>query len=157
MIRKIWIWVVALTLLWHIDCIANDFSRPANSSIIPKYGFSSEAPMHTYSTNERLQSNSSVPFGTSTSSAAYRIYSISEVSTFDTHSLTIQDLGDGTTADETLGRRTPRRVISNGDEEYRPGYDITDPYLTPVGEVPVALIVMLTLVYAASIRRCRQR
>lgn len=143
MIRRILIWVIALTLLGHINCMANGFSSAANHSKLPAYRFASVAPMHTSSTHERLLSNSSLPFETSTSSAAYRIYCISEVSTFGTHSLTKRDLEDGTTADETSGRNTPRRVISPGDDGLQPEYDITDPFLSPVGEVPVALLILL--------------
>lgn len=47
-----------------------------------------------------------------------------------------------------------RRAYGGGN---RPGYDPEDPFHTPVGEVPVALIAILALVCAASIRRCRQR
>ena len=143
MIRRILIWVVALTLLGHINCMANGFSSAANHSKLPAYRFASVAPMHTSSTHERLLSNSSVPFETSTSSAAYRIYCISEVSTFGTHSLTTRDLGDVKTADETLGRNTPRRVISDGDEDLHPEYELNDPSLAPVGEVPLALLILL--------------
>lgn len=142
MIRRILIWVIALTFLGHINCMANGFSSAANHSKLPAYRFASVAPMHTSGTHERLLSNSSVPFETSTSSAAYRIYCISEVSTFGTHSHTIRDLEDGTTADET-GRNTPRRVISPGDEDLQPDYDLDDPFLSPVGEVPVALLILL--------------
>lgn len=152
MIRRILIWVIALTLLGHINCMANGFSSAANHSKLPAYRFASVAPMHTSGTHERLLSNSSTPFRKSTSSAAYRIYDLGEA-TLGTISLAARDLENGTTADETLVKITPRRVISPGDEEYRPDYDLDDPFLTPVGDVPV----MLLIVFAAMATYLRYR
>lgn len=67
-----------------------------------------------------------------------------------------QDIRGGETLeDDEPSYAGIHRALGGGG--YRPGYDPEDPFHTPVGEVPVALIAILTLVCAASIRRCRQR
>ena len=39
----------------------------------------------------------------------------------------------------------PRRVISSGDEGFRPGYDPSDPMSTPIGDGIIELLVFSLL------------
>lgn len=48
-----------------------------------------------------------------------------------------------------------RRVISDDDDDLRPGYDREDPFSTPVGDLPIAFMTLLALAYAAVILRRR--
>ena len=51
--------------------------------------------------------------------------------------------------------RGPRRVISSGDEDLRPA-DPKDPYLTPIGDALIPLLLMM-MAYAISILLRRRK
>ena len=69
-------------------------------------------------------------------------------------------LQDGMTAEQELRAATPRRTTlqeGNGDKAYgtgtKPPYDPTDPFFTPIGDVPWAFILLLLICFASILRR----
>ena len=70
--------------------------------------------------------------------------------------LLARNVEGGMTSDQTLAKMSPRRVIINdddddsgyGDENLRPT-DPTDPYFTPVGDIPWLIIGLLCLLFGA--------
>ena len=69
-------------------------------------------------------------------------------------------LQDGMTAEQELRAATPRRTTlqeGNGDKAYgtgsQPPYDPTDPFFTPVGDVPWVFILLLLICFASILRR----
>lgn len=83
--------------------------------------------------------------------------------TMQTLSLSARNLGNGTTADETLAMNRPRRVIIEGDDDYdpepgegplTPSYDPNDPFFTPLGDVSVLLLIILAAM-VTYLRACK--
>lgn len=59
--------------------------------------------------------------------------------------------GGETLAGAESGYRPMRRVIRGDDDNLRPGYDREDPFSTPVGDMPLLLLVILAAI-AAGVR-----
>lgn len=70
--------------------------------------------------------------------------------------LLARNVEGGMTADQTLQKIAPRRVIIDGDDDLRPT-DPTDPYLTPVGDIPWLIIGLLCLLFGAIRETLRHR
>lgn len=142
MIRKVLIVFLSLAL-GHVACIAGVWQNAANASMAAPatMSFSSVAPMQTADATDPFHSSS---FSHSRVASGHNYNSM----TIQTLSLSARNLGNGTTADETLAMNRPRRVIIDDDPDYgtdydTPGYDPNDPFFTPVGDVPVLLLILL--------------
>lgn len=70
--------------------------------------------------------------------------------------LMARNVEGGMTADQTLQKIAPRRVIGDGDEDLRPT-DPSDPYFTPVGDIPWLIIGLLCLLFVAIRETLRHR
>ena len=70
--------------------------------------------------------------------------------------LLARNVEGGMTADQTLQKIAPRRVIGDGDEDLRPT-DPSDPYFTPVGDIPWLIIGLLCLLFVAIRETLRHR
>lgn len=146
MIRKVLIVFLSLAL-GHAACIAGVWQNAANASMAAPatMSFSSVAPMQTAGSTDLFHSSS---FSHSRVASGHNYNSV----TMQTLSLSARNLGNGTTADETLAMNRPRHVIIERDDDYdpedgegplTPGYDPNDPFFTPVGDVPVLLLILL--------------
>lgn len=159
MSSKTLILVISLTLLGNIPCMAdvwqNANNRPMSSA--SGYKFSSVATMHTSDARERFRSSTSAAYSTHSYRQSFPTHSICESGIPENITLMARSLENGMTADEALAKNGPRRVIGSGDEDLKPDYDLEDPSLAPVGEIPWGLMALLCTLFAgittARIRR----
>lgn len=151
MSSKTLIVVISLTLLGNTPCMA-DAWKNANSRSTSEYRFSSVATVQTGGARGLFLTNSWKDYNTKPSQS-FEMHTIFESGMAENISLMARNLEDGMTADEAMAKVSPRRVIGTGDEDLKPGYDLTDPSLMPVGDVPV----MLLIVFAAMATYLRYR
>lgn len=72
--------------------------------------------------------------------------------------LAARNIKDGMTAEEGLRANAPRRVIIDSGDDYgtdgdlKPDYEPTDPFFTPVGDIPWLWMILLLVLYAIPVR-----
>lgn len=136
--------LISLLLTGHAACMASGvWQNAVNTTVVAAeapvvFGFNSVAPMQSAGTSDLFHTTS---FSLNRFASGHNYNSL----TFQTMSLSAWNLGDGMTADEALEKNRPRRVIQPGDDdpELKPGDELGDPSLQPIGEVPVLLLIIL--------------
>lgn len=147
--------LISLLLTGHAACMASGvWQNAVNTTVVAAeapvvFGFNSVAPMQSAGTSDLFHTTS---FSLNRFASGHNYNSL----TFQTMSLSAWNLGDGMTADEALEKNRPRRVIQDGDGEFKPSDELGDPSLQPIGEVPVLLLILLaTLVTYLRVRKIR--